>query len=133
MKISNKQFAVALYESVKDKKKVEIKKILENFVVLLNRENAVSRGEQVLSEFVKLFNKEEGVMVAEVKCLTKLDKKNHIRVEKFIKELTGSKTIELNEVIDKSVLGGLVIHYGDKILDGSLKTRLSRLKSELKK
>jgi len=133
MKVSNKQFAMALYESVKDKKKSEVKTALQNFVVLLNREGAMSRAEQIMKEFVRLFNKEEGIVSAQVKSLNKLDKKSRTQIEKFVQELTGSKSVELSEEEDKEVLGGVVIKYGDKILDGSLRTRLSRLKSELKK
>jgi F-type H+-transporting ATPase subunit delta len=133
MKISNKQFARALYESVKDKKKSEVKTILQNFVVLLHREGAMSRAEQIMKEFVGLFNKEEGIVSAQVKSLNKLDKKSRTQVEKFVQELTKSKTVELSEEEDKTVLGGLVIKYGDKILDGSLRTRVGRLRAELKK
>ena len=133
MKISNKQFAQALYESVKDKKKSEAKTILQSFVVLLHKEGAMSRAEQIMKEFVGLFNKEEGIVSAQVKSLNKLEKRSRVQVENFVQELTKSKTVELSEEEDKTVLGGLVIKYGDKILDGSLRTRVSRLKAELKK
>ena len=116
---------MALYESVKDKKKSEVKTALQNFVVLLNREGAMSRAEQIMKEFVRLFNKEEGIVSAQVKSLNKLDKKSRTQIEKFVQELTGSKSVELSEEEDKEVLGGVVIKYGDKILDGSLRTRLS--------
>lgn len=133
MKISNKQFAIALLESVRDKKKKEIKDVLKNFVYLLRKENALTRADQILSEFVKLFNQENGIVLANVKCTSSLDKACRKQVETYIKELAGGNTIELSEEEDKAVLGGLVIRYGDKIIDSSLKTRLNKLREELKK
>ena len=33
--------------------------------------------------------------------------------------------------IDKNILGGVIIRYGDKVVDGSLKTQLEDLKEKL--
>ena len=39
----------------------------------------------------------------------------------------------MKEKQNKNILGGVILKYGDKILDGSLKTKLNSLKEELKK
>ena len=41
------------------------------------------------------------------------------------------RTIELNNVVDPTVLGGAVIYAGDEVIDGSLRGRLDKLESSL--
>lgn len=41
------------------------------------------------------------------------------------------QTVEMEERIDKSLLGGLIIHAGDIAIDGSLRGRLEQLAKEL--
>jgi F-type H+-transporting ATPase subunit delta len=41
------------------------------------------------------------------------------------------KNIELHEKIDPRVLGGLIVKVGDKVVDGTLKRRLEKLRREL--
>ena len=45
-------------------------------------------------------------------------------------EVTG-KTVNLKEEIDPSIIGGIVIKYGNRSFDGSVKARLDALKEEI--
>ncbi|MQF69210.1 F0F1 ATP synthase subunit delta, partial [SAR202 cluster bacterium AD-804-J14_MRT_500m] len=42
-----------------------------------------------------------------------------------------NKEVVLETVVDTSILGGLIIRVGDKLLDGSTKNKLLSLKNEL--
>ena len=44
--------------------------------------------------------------------------------------MTDSKAV-LDAQVDPSIIGGLVIRIGDKLLDGSTKSKLENLKEEL--
>ena len=44
--------------------------------------------------------------------------------------MTGGK-VELTVETDPSVLGGLVVRVGDRLIDGSVRGRLERLRSQL--
>lgn len=46
-----------------------------------------------------------------------------------VKAATGAKRVRLNESIDKSVLGGVIVESPGMKLDLSLKTKLARLKA----
>jgi F-type H+-transporting ATPase subunit delta len=53
----------------------------------------------------------------------------------FLKEKMGSLTgreILLDESVEPGLLGGLVIRFGDKQIDGSLRSHLQKLRTELK-
>jgi F-type H+-transporting ATPase subunit delta len=42
------------------------------------------------------------------------------------------KTIRLTEVVDPSIIGGLVVYLGDKVIDGSVKFQLESYKKTLR-
>ena len=54
-------------------------------------------------------------------------------VEKKLSDTTGFTTLEMNYSIDKSLIGGMVIRIGDRVVDTSIKTKLSELTKELNK
>ena len=39
--------------------------------------------------------------------------------------------IELNTDVDDSLLGGLIVRVGDRLIDGSVRGRLERLRNQL--
>jgi len=40
-------------------------------------------------------------------------------------------SIELEQEVDPSLLGGLVVRVGDRLIDGSVRGRLERLRNQL--
>jgi len=52
------------------------------------------------------------------------------RMERVLSEKLG-KTVRMTEHIDRSILGGVIVHYGDTQIDNSLKYRLDALKQRL--
>jgi F-type H+-transporting ATPase subunit delta len=53
------------------------------------------------------------------------------RIRAALERATG-KTIVLEERVDPSLLGGLVVRTGDTVIDGSLKSRLNTLRQRLR-
>jgi F-type H+-transporting ATPase subunit delta len=45
-------------------------------------------------------------------------------------ELTGQE-IEINEVVDESLIGGITVRIGDRLYDASVRNRLERLRARL--
>ena len=62
-----------------------------------------------------------------------LSDKQKADVEKRILDTTGFKKLEMNYSIDKSLIGGMVIRIGDRVVDTSIKTKLAELTKELNK
>ena len=52
-------------------------------------------------------------------------------IEKQIKHLTGKSEVLLSADIDASLIGGIVTHVGDLVLDGSIRTQLSTIRNQL--
>ena len=48
-------------------------------------------------------------------------------------ETTGFVSLEMEYAVDESLLGGLVIRIGDRVVDSSIKTRLEEIRRDLMK
>ena len=131
MKITVKQFAWSLYEAVDGKSPSQVKSVIKKFIELLVDKNMLIKADKIAAEFLKIWNEKNGIVEALATSANGLDKANIKLLKNYIAELSGAKTVLLNEKIDKNILGGVVISYGDKILDASLKTSLNNLKEKL--
>lgn len=47
-----------------------------------------------------------------------------------LEQFTGG-SVELATAVDPTVLGGLVVRVGDRLIDGSVRSRLERLRNQL--
>ncbi len=64
---------------------------------------------------------------AEVRSAVPLTEDQTQRLAAALKKSTG-KDVEVNVVIDKSVVGGLVTQIGDTVIDGSVRSRLTKMR-----
>jgi F-type H+-transporting ATPase subunit delta len=81
--------------------------------------------EGIYNKFVLLVNKIKTQIMVEVVSVIKLDDKLMKELKKSIDEKT-KLDVRLKNVIDKNIIGGLLIKIGDKKID-DLKTRLHSL------
>lgn len=130
MKINPKKYALALYESVALEEGA-IENLLKNFVKILAKNNDLSKAKKIEIEFNKIWNKKKGIVDANIISAKKTDKETLEIIENYIKKISGSPNVNMQEEIDKDMIGGIIIKYEDKILDGSLRTSLKTLKEKL--
>ena len=131
MKISLKQYAEGLYQSVQEKNDSEIKEVIKNFVKILQSNNDVSKIDEIILSFKKIWNSENGIIEAKVVSAKELGNEIIELLNSYIAELSGAKKVLVKQKVDKNILGGVVITYEDKVLDGSLRMRLGELRSEM--
>jgi F-type H+-transporting ATPase subunit delta len=131
MKISVQQYAKSLYDSVLEKSEKEIKAVLHNFVALLGKNRELNKAEEITRVFNELWNKEHGEINATLVSARELGPTARETVTSYLKEKTSAKKINLKEEINKKLLGGFVLKYDSKVLDGSLKTSLENLKNNI--
>lgn len=89
----------------------------------------------IIPELVTAFNEamlaERGIVVADVTTAEPLDETMQAAVRERLGELLG-KSVELRLHTDPGIIGGLVAQVGDQVIDGSVQTRLRRLRNRLK-
>lgn len=60
-----------------------------------------------------------------------LTKQQQTAVEDKLKKTTEYKKLEMNYSVDESLIGGMVIRIGDRVVDTSVKNKLAKLSKEL--
>ena len=83
----------------------------------------------VIREFMRLYRLREGIVEAAVTSATELDTVEIAALQARLVALTG-KHIELEQRVDPELLGGLQVRVGDQLIDGSVRGRLERLRTD---
>lgn len=125
-KISNKQYAQALYEITLNVEGNALDTALKTFVELLVSKHKLKQAYTIIDEFIAYSKKQEGIVELEIISARTLDE----TTVRKIKEVFGKK-VEAIERIDESLISGVQVKMEDKILDGSIKTQLKTLKNSL--
>ena len=127
MKITPKQYAVSLYESTKNVDKIEIDKRVKKFINILKKNNDLSLVDKIVDKFHECYRKERNISKIRMTSGAKIDSEilNKI-IHKF------NNQIEVEEKINKSLIGGMVIKINDDtLIDGSVKRKLEELEKSL--
>ncbi len=103
---------------------------VRNLVLLLTRRRRLRLLPRIYEGFGRLANDYRGVVVAEVTSAVPLEDADKAVIIRQLSELTG-KRVSLRTQVDPSILGGIIVRIGDKLIDGSLRTRLERLRETL--
>ena len=74
----------------------------------------------------------EGAEVAEVTTAIPLDDEEKLRLAQRLTSIIG-KPIVLKPKVDSSLIGGVIIRVGDKLIDGSIRSKLVALKRDLER
>ena len=101
-----------------------------NLIRLLARQGRTELLPEISREFRRLLNEQRGIVEAVVTSAQPLGPEDRDAVRKTVEKITGSK-VELNAEVDESLIGGLTVRVGDRLLDASIRGRLERLRHEL--
>jgi F-type H+-transporting ATPase subunit delta len=103
---------------------------LRNLVQLVLRRGRVELLPGVAAEFRRLVNRRAGITTAVATSASELPPDEVKELSERLERLTGGK-VELELRVDESLLGGIVVRVGDRLIDGSVRSRLERLRSRV--
>ena len=127
MKITPKQYAISLYDSTKDVDDIEADKRINNFVNILKKNNDLSLAGKIIEYYYKHHGKKKNISKIEIISNDKLDSET---INDIVKKF--NKQVEVEEKIDKSLIGGIILKIDDNtLINGSIKRKLENLKKEL--
>ena len=101
-----------------------------NLVLLLLRRGRIDQLPQVAAQFRHLDNARQGITEASATAAAELTPAEVEAITRRLEQLTGGR-VELDVQVDPSLLGGLVVRVGDRLIDGSVRGRLERLRNRL--
>ncbi|KAI0048297.1 OSCP-domain-containing protein [Auriscalpium vulgare] len=117
-------------------KKEPVSDITKNLFALLADNGRLGELEGVIEGFNELVAKYKGELTVTVTSASPLPKDVLSRLETTLKQSqTGqqAKSLKLANKVNPSVLGGLVVDFGDKTIDLSVSSRISKLNNLLQR
>mgnify|MGYP001238439760 CR=1 FL=1 len=88
--------------------------------------------DRIITAFLEENARRRGEISAEVISAVALDKSRAAAVEKVVGGLAGSDKLSLSMRVDPSLIGGLVVRIGSRMIDTSIKTKLNQLRIAMK-
>ncbi len=120
--LSRHKLAAQTAEDIKSGDKLALKR-LAAYLVETKRTN---EAELIIRDIEQALVK-HGVVLADITSARKLTDEAKSAIETFIRNDTKAEQVVLRESIDRSVIGGMRVSYGDRLLDGTIATKLERL------
>jgi F-type H+-transporting ATPase subunit delta len=111
--------------------KAGITGIAANFLKVLTRNRRLFAITDVIRAFRALVAKFKGEASADVTVAERLSDRNLDALKTALKSVTG-KDVALNVKVDPSIIGGLVVKLGSRMVDSSLRTKLNSIKHAMK-
>lgn len=109
----------------------KVSPITLNFLLLILQKKREKYLNQMVNHFILLANEARGIIKAEVTSAVKLTSEQLDELRKSLEKMTG-KSVLIELKINEAILGGLIVRIGDRIIDGSIITKLQKLENHLK-
>ncbi len=106
---------------------------MAGFLVLIVTKDRADELDSILTYFINRVKEEKHIGVAFVTTAVALDKAAQTKITKRLLETAKYKEMEMHYSVDPSLIGGMVIRIGDRVIDSSITTKLNELKKQLMK
>lgn len=108
----------------------ELSPVIMNFLLLLLDKQRIGLFAEIVRQYEDLSNEAQGIVVADVTTARGLSDGQGQKLSETLGKLAG-KTVKLRKHLDERLIGGVVVRMGDRLLDGSLKSRMKALEAQL--
>ena len=103
---------------------------LKNFLKILVEKGRISSLQSIELTFKELLNEKHNILEGTVISAVALTAEKVKELEETLSKKY-NKNITLENKVDKSILGGVLVRLGHIQIDGSVKTRLDNIKDQL--
>ena len=105
--------------------------LVRNLVALLVNRGGVDAMRDVQEGYSHLLDERLGRQRVEVTTAVPLEDAELERITNFVAQLVGREVV-LSTQVDDTILGGLIIQIGDRLLDGSTNSALERMRQTVR-
>ena len=109
----------------------DVDPLVRNLVALLVTRRAADSLSSVHEAYTRLLDDRLGRQRVEVTSAVALEDQELERVRSFASDLTGMEVV-VSARVDESILGGIIIQVGDRLLDGSTRARLEEMRRQIR-
>jgi F-type H+-transporting ATPase subunit delta len=104
----------------------KVSDLLINTLLVMNRKGRTGMLPALATAYREEYMKLVGLISVEVRTATPLTEGQRRELAEAVSEYSGKKTL-LEEAVDPSLIGGMVLHVGDQKIDSSVARELGRL------
>ncbi len=106
---------------------------LVNFMMLLVDKRRIIFLESIVDQYLNLLRKLNQTVLAEATSATELNDEQKGKIVEKVKQIVKARDVELKTTVDPSLIGGVIIKVGSKVIDASLRGQLRRISVSLNK
>lgn len=126
MKYSRSDIAKAFVSRADE---VGVKRASKDLAALVLEQRIHEEVDEIIEDIMAEYSRTHGIVESTVTSAHPLSSELKKQLEQKVKTKTGAKKVILNEEIDRSLLGGVVVTAPGMELDLSLKSKLNKLKA----
>jgi F-type H+-transporting ATPase subunit delta len=112
-------------------KKMKLSGTMANTLALMAQKRRLFVLPQLIATLRDLIAVDKGEVTADVISAKALTKAQADKLAKTLKASTG-KTVTLNASVDESLIGGLIVKVGSRMIDTSIRAKLNSLQNAMK-
>ena len=101
-----------------------------NLIGLMLRRGRIEELPRLATEFSRLDDERQGITHATATSASQLTQDEVRALTQRLEQEAGGR-VALDVEVDPSLLGGLIVRVGDRLIDGSVRSRLERLRNQL--
>ncbi|KAF9484417.1 F1 complex, OSCP/delta subunit of ATPase [Pholiota conissans] len=108
--------------------------VTKNLLTVLSENGRLGETEGVIEGFNELVSQYKGEVTFTVTSATPLPKDTLTRLEKTLKQsqtAQAAKVLKVTNKVNPNILGGLIVDFGDKTIDLSVQSRVTKLNNAL--
>jgi F-type H+-transporting ATPase subunit delta len=106
--------------------------VTANFIKLVAAKRRLFVLPDMIRAYTALNDKSKGVTKAQVTVAAPLSPDHSAALEEALRQVSGGQTVKVNVKVDPSIIGGIVVKLGSRMVDASLKTKLNSLRTRMK-
>jgi F-type H+-transporting ATPase subunit delta len=110
----------------------ELSQLSTKLINVLFSANRLADFSYVFQGFAKFFWREKRVAQGTVTTAVEISKEQQGQLEKEIAEKFNLEQVQLTNVIDPQIIGGVIVEVNQKIIDGSIRHQFNKLEQLLK-
>lgn len=104
---------------------------MAGFLSLAVEKGRADELDAILGYFLSLVKEYKKIGVVFVTSAIELNETQRAKVEQKLLATTNYASLEMHYKVDASLIGGMVIRIGDRVVDSSIRTKLSRMEKQL--
>ena len=112
--------------------KVGISGLAANFIQLVASKRRLFALRDMIKIYGQLHDSARGVTRAEVTVAEPLGEAHLASLKAALQGVTKGKSVDVAVKVDPSIIGGLIVKLGSRMVDGSLKTKLNSIRTRMK-